>query len=184
MGLLKSVPMYEGESYIGYIHRLTDANYYTGIHYVAEILNTSVKDLQRQLPSREFIHLLSGITGTSAQQIWEGTFHSIREKVGIEIGKKLTVQNNFNFCPYCLEESYYHRLEWNYYHVNICHKHNVFLTNRCPSCFTRLTFEMFSRGHCTKCQKSILRMHLRQVDSDKEKDISTLPEIPTRVVIA
>ncbi|MCM3412668.1 TniQ family protein [Metabacillus litoralis] len=62
------------------------------------------------------------------------------------------VYNKYNtkFCPLCIKEDYYHRLEWDISLVTMCHKHKVKLIDKCPNCHKKFLLNRFMRNEC-KC---------------------------------
>ena len=62
------------------------------------------------------------------------------------------------YCPVCLREDKipYFRKKWRVVFYNICHKHNCYLYEHCPSCKTKLDISKMNKNklpytHCYQC---------------------------------
>lgn len=55
------------------------------------------------------------------------------------------------FCPDCLREAAYHRLDWIPADVLACLKHQRLLLNRCPGCHARVSVQDVVRCQCSAC---------------------------------
>ncbi|TDK61792.1 hypothetical protein E2K98_12965 [Bacillus salipaludis] len=54
------------------------------------------------------------------------------------------------YCPVCIKEDYYHRLDWDISLVTMCKNHQVKLIDCCPNCNKKILLNRFMRDEC-KC---------------------------------
>jgi predicted site-specific integrase-resolvase len=62
------------------------------------------------------------------------------------------------FCPYCVREAPYHRLNWMLDVVFVCPKHGGWLLDTCASCGASVSVESVVRSHCARCSASLAEM--------------------------
>jgi hypothetical protein len=53
------------------------------------------------------------------------------------------------FCPHCLEEHGYWKVEWELNFYDVCHHHHVWLVDQCSSCGNKLSWSRAQLNRCT-----------------------------------
>ena len=144
--LLKTPETLPGESLMGYILRLTEANYYESPQWILDLaglkfsgLNPGWRILCRE---RTDLAIFSRITGLNADEIaqlkhqilTEGEFH--REVCQAHQGLPL---DDIDFkdpqvCVECLRESGHCRKLWDLKIMTVCPRHRVKLLDQCSAC--------------------------------------------------
>ncbi|MBY7902768.1 TniQ family protein [Vibrio fluvialis] len=71
------------------------------------------------------------------------------------------------FCPYCIANNAYLKLEWRLAHITYCKTHNSLLLDSCPHCGKPAAFHRYSnwRHHlldCVYCKHSMLPTHFNR----------------------
>lgn len=59
------------------------------------------------------------------------------------------------WCPLCIEESPYLRIEWGVKLCCVCRRHQILLADRCPSCGAKQKYLRADLGHCACCCASL-----------------------------
>ncbi|WP_245840107.1 TniQ family protein [Sutcliffiella horikoshii] len=61
------------------------------------------------------------------------------------------------FCPNCLADNLYYKLEWQLKDITICIRHNVLLTSTCSKCGQQqpYTHTNLASGHCFNCDNTL-----------------------------
>ncbi|PPD55087.1 MAG: hypothetical protein CTY12_01905 [Methylotenera sp.] len=53
------------------------------------------------------------------------------------------------FCPHCLAESGYWKVEWELNFYDVCHQHQVWLVDQCSSCGNKISWNRNQLGRCS-----------------------------------
>lgn len=97
--------------------------------------------------------------------------------------RKLTdkrTHNGLMYCPLCLSEDKipYYRKKWRYNFYNACTKHNVFLTDRCWRCYSKIEISKIKHLKelciCHKCEKDLKESIPRLVESNYEVGLKAI----------
>lgn len=136
-----------GESLTGYLIRITHKNFVSLSSLFTLVHNGSRRrtDHQIDILTERVINLeaLSGIVGVPLPQLRAMTFQSVVEKYVDHIDtsqdypavmRDVTDKIHRRFCPVCLQEDGVLKLIWQVKEVEICDKHHVRLTSKCPVC--------------------------------------------------
>lgn len=161
----------EDESVEGFIVRLSQLNGYEQIdsqykfqHYYKSYLQ-EIKKLKNSFTNNYIYYdLAEQLTG---QPITNGKNHN----------RKFLSQNELllghgsrwydsitRFCPICLIESKYHRINWSIIPVIICEKHHCFLQYRCQKCYIEVNLKAMTTGKCSVCDNNITTQDVHQLD--------------------
>ena len=52
------------------------------------------------------------------------------------------------YCPLCIQEDYYHQLNWDVSLLTMCQKHGVCLIDKCPNCRNKILLGRFMKNEC------------------------------------
>lgn len=147
------------ESLVGYVVRLTEANYYESIRWV-----TDLAGLRYSHPMGDWISLNRDATDLSRLEALtgndRGSFDPLRYGLGryehtVNMGGAGLPASVVKFrrpkmCPACLREANYCRKVWDLLPYTACHVHGVVLLDICPGCGGRISWSrnMVSRCRC------------------------------------
>ncbi|MEO8391579.1 MAG: TniQ family protein [Chloroflexota bacterium] len=190
--LVLQIPMYPGESWVSFFYRVGVHNYDEAFRLVEGICreylrNQQIKDnfLCPQLPKT--MSFLGNLTWVSEQQVYEATLHrfaptltpfshpitSIEFCDGVsrpvlEATKhhQFVAPHEARFCPLCLREQPFHRLDWSLNLILACRKHQCLLANCCPACGSALTIPSIVNTECQKCHASLLKTRVTSLRND------------------
>lgn len=152
MRLLRTPPPKKDESLVGYIIRLTEANGYDYPKWILQnagwkidlnnggwirIINSYVK--------YDKFYEISGRTSIEEKQI----IKNIAFYPDFIILNRFLYCESSKFCPACLREADYYRKNWDYYFINICPKHRIYLVDLCPSCNQKIKWNRSSVSTCS-----------------------------------
>lgn len=73
---------------------------------------------------------------------------------------------NAAFCPECLKESAYYRLDWHILSTTACMKHNILLVDTCQQCGSSLSVADIVGCRCPKCQYDLQASEIIHIDQD------------------
>lgn len=135
------------ESFVGYLMRLTAANYYPSIKAIAETYGCHIEPRKEYLATlRLLAEKMDADAGYFAGRFTRMTFKPERKPAnfvfvpGGEVAraKNVDVQGR-RFCAECLaEDGFFYRC-WELRVFTACPRHNTMLCDRCPSCGAALT---------------------------------------------
>ena len=169
-----------GESLTGYLLRVVHKNFVDLNSLLTSIHNGSRRRTDHQidiLPGRVIdLDTLSGIVGVPLSQLRDLTFHSVVEKYVDQIDtsqeyptvmRDVTDKAYRRFCPVCLEEDSVLKLIWQVKEVEICDKHHVRLTSKCPICGTEQPFlsKNIAVLCCVSCGSKLGAHDVRKVEN-------------------
>jgi hypothetical protein len=157
--LLKIVMPLKDESLLSYLSRLSRANHIDLI-WLFEIIDYSYMRYNIQgvnsLCNYEKIDNICHLTNLSVDDIKQMVVH--RFSNGLWDNSSNAINNHFynrfiddkysKFCPICMQENCYERIYWKLEVVRICHKHRVFLIDKCPRCNVNITSNIIIEGRC------------------------------------
>lgn len=169
-----------GESLSGYLLRIVDMNFVDVNTLLASVHNGSRRRTDHQidiLPERVIdLQALAAIVGVPFSQLWTMTFQSVVEKYvdkfdpsqeyPTAMRRGVTDKTHRRFCPVCLQEEGVLKLIWQVKEVEICDKHHVGLTSKCPVCETEQPFLSKSIAvlRCASCGSTLTSHEARKVE--------------------
>lgn len=169
------------ESLASYAIRLAMANYcqpltiFINPLLASEETGSSYDDLQLPKNVRTFTRL-AAYTGTEVSRLYEATLHRYAsilippeykvvtlalagKKQPILSGNRDTTfvraANAAQYCPRCLAESGYHRLNWSLTFVTVCLKHRCLLVDFCQNCQSKVSIKAITLGRCSRCDSNL-----------------------------
>ncbi len=177
--LLCRTPLLPGESLGSYLVRLAAANGYDSLSLLTRLCNQRLAPLNVPRsnlidPQRaEIFAVLASLTGLSSRELAQSSVHSFaraplwaersRSHLNLSGGAPLLLldarlrskylwrDHQAQFCPDCLHEAAYHRLEWIPKEVWGCLEHRRLLLDRCPNCAAWVSVPDVVRCQCRKC---------------------------------
>jgi hypothetical protein len=99
--------------------------------------------------------------------------------------KLLDRRNNFRkfyhryatkYCPKCIQEDFYHQINWDLSYVTVCTKHNVSLITVCSKCNNVIRMSRLLRDEC-KCGQKYTKIRAQKPDSitiDVQKNFQSI----------
>lgn len=142
-----------GESLTGYLLKVVHMNFVNLNSLFTKVHNGSRRRTDHQidiLPERVIdLEALTGIVDVPLPKLRAMTFQSVVEKYVNQIDtsqdyptamRDVTDKAYRRFCPVCLQEDGVLKLIWQVKEVEICDKHLVHLTSKCPVCATDQPF--------------------------------------------
>jgi hypothetical protein len=73
---------------------------------------------------------------------------------------------NIQFCPLCLQQATYHRIDWLPLASAICLRHQCFLVRGCPACAAHIPLQALIKARCPQCQFDLIQSPLKLVSGD------------------
>lgn len=143
--LLVTFPPKPDESFLGYIVRLSERNYYEKPHWIFQAagINDPSNCLSSLLSRKDFdlcsmADTVGSTIGDLASMVYppvaiRGQRHMHRV-FGMPVSKHLVRVERLKFCPACLQESAHMRRVWDLVPVTACPTHRQLLIDACPSC--------------------------------------------------
>jgi hypothetical protein len=161
--LLRTPTPYSGESFPGYLLRLTEENSYDSLRWIPERAGLKVypdqgrwADLWRPHPR---LSLLREITGLS-----EAEMESLRETLAPGCLVRWKVPK---VCPSCLREKSWCRKAWDVLPFTDCPLHRVTLIDSCPHCHQAISWARKSVSVC-RCGYDWRRVSRPVINGDGE----------------
>jgi hypothetical protein len=178
--LLCRIPLLPGESLWSYLARLAAANGYDSLSLLTRLCNKRLATLklhQRSLlePQRsEIFAVLAALGCLTPRELANASVHYFaRAPIWAERrssrlhfadgaplplldarirSKYLLRDHGVRFCPDCLQQAAYHRLDWTLKEVWGCLEHQRLLRDRCPNCAAQVSVQDVVRCQCSKCR--------------------------------
>lgn len=169
--LFKDTP-YENELLSSWLTRLAHLNYLTLTSFLGAYFpkkNYSKYDLDLYEYNSSFFKKISNLTNTSIYTIKKLRLYQyegyIEEKINttgrhkwftpLHSTNRISKFYGIRFCPMCLKENLYFRNSWRIIYNNICSLHKQYLLNRCPKCYSIISFTQTTYNlqifNCHKC---------------------------------
>jgi len=144
----------KGESPMGYILRLLDANHYQKVSWIF--------DKQSQLYCNSNAHFVPELKCNS----WTG-YQEVNCEYLEQIAKlpDIHLNRHLRYCPLCLKEEGHWLLNWHLQASVACIKHNVWLVDKCSGCNNPLELNKVSFSQCICTQRL-----------DMRNDVETCPD--------
>lgn len=156
--LLRTPVPQPGESLMGYILRLAEANYYESPKWILDLAGLKMDNLRngwRKLcDDRVDFTLFKQITRLSEEEVNEMKHEIISDSDYEQCDAQWDVPiNSLRFdrpmvCPGCLRENPYCRKFWDLPVVTVCPQHHSLLLNICPDCREPITWNRKSVSRC------------------------------------
>ncbi len=189
--LLNRTNLQAGESLISLLVRLSALNHYAP--HPQLILQFSRKAIAEDDSIINFtqpasFHFFSSFTLLPESTIYKATYHSFakiftppnsnidiikitnNEKFPLlneHVQKKHTwQQSNLPFCPYCLQENNYYRINWSLSAISACLRHKSLLVQGCPRCASPQTMAHILTGFCQQCGFDLRDSKPRSIKND------------------
>lgn len=177
-----------------FLIRLAFANYYDSFSTFANTIheNSSVLGLRDNLlnPSRsETYFTLSNLCFISEQELFEHSIHKFanlfysfqkeyEQKIQLSNGdsRQVICQESIRrncrplyksaFCPACLKEDQYFRMEWQTLATTVCLRHGLLLIDECQGCGKKLSIFEIVKGQCEECSFDLHNSNSIDVTTD------------------
>lgn len=160
--LLNNRPLiFVDESMCSYIYRLAQANSFNSISIFAEFLGLPESQINNNDFSRNALTIISDMIGSDFSNLTNHTFNVCKEFNFKEYRNGRRVK----YCPDCMRENKYHRINWFLWPITVCLKHNCLLVDTCCFCNSYLNMKSLMNGICSNC-----RLELTFI-SDKKSDL-------------
>ncbi|MBN1668785.1 MAG: TniQ family protein [Anaerolineales bacterium] len=184
-----------GESLPSYLTRLAEANFCEP-RLFASVCNERQKlfgakgKLDHPMSKDDF-DALASLTRLTPSEIYKATLHRFasvfnpppgqeRQVVQLSDGPEVEIFQRGNnpitnflsregeprYCPQCIQEAAYHRLEWSLTLLYACPIHHCFLVEKCPHCQGDISIADITRGKCRQCDGDIARQTPLYVPTD------------------
>lgn len=177
--LLCRIPLLPGESLWSYLARLVTANCYDPPSMLTRLCarRLGAKSLHANSlihPYRpEIFDVLASLGDIAPRQLADASIHffarapvlaemrsssiTLSDNVPLRLldprmrSKYLSPDHRVQFCPDCLREAAYHRLEWMPTDILACLEHRRLLLNRCPACDALVSVREVVDCQCEEC---------------------------------
>lgn len=188
--LLNRRPLEPGESLPSLLARLQIANYYRRSAAIASLCHPHLPPGEYlYLPQfAETWRVLATVTGLPAADLYEATLHRYVAAVvlpgetvpivSLPDGKRVPVVSDrmrrllsrpvqdAHYCPSCLANGSYHRLNWLNLLVAVCSEHACLLQRGCPNCSQKLPVSAIVIGRCPGCEYDLATASPTSVNDD------------------
>lgn len=140
--VIRSIPR-RGESLLGFLLRVSDANRYSGVGALSRLAHLPRTFLSRPCALQDLTSVLGDVV--SSKQIEQWSYWRASPKKGVTFGETTVSTVDINLihpkvCPACLEESGIARQAWDLRVVTTCWRHGCYLVDHCSECSSRLTW--------------------------------------------
>ncbi|WP_068792295.1 TniQ family protein [Brevibacillus laterosporus] len=138
------------ESIEGYRTRLAIENGYTENSLNSLLISKFNKEKNKM---ENTIFVLEEVTGTSLKNNSLYNLDYLNKK-------QVIIQNGLNqkisrYCPLCIKEKKYHRVQWFLAPVFICCKHDVILREKCMVCLKKTNVVEIVSDRCSNCKSKL-----------------------------
>ncbi|WP_083927162.1 TniQ family protein [Paenibacillus terrigena] len=148
---------FHDESESGYLFRLFKANHFIpNTIFLREIELTHAQLLNNEISEQALFKICPWMPSTEIRFI--NNTNRILSTFNHSWYNKIIQKNNLKYCPLCIQESYYHRLEWCVFPLRMCPKHFVILQEGCQTCNHPLDFYDFIEQRCKFCLSRLKRI--------------------------
>ena len=177
--LLCRIPLLPGESLGSYLTRLAAVNCYDPPSLLTRLCGRrlGVKSLRRRSlihPNRaEIFEVLASLGGLTPRELANASIHyfarapvlarmsnstiTLSDGAPLQLldprsrSRYLSPEHCARFCPDCLREAAYHRLDWTPQDIWACLEHRRFLLNQCPECNRWVSVRDVVQCQCETC---------------------------------
>jgi hypothetical protein len=159
--LLRTPAPRPGESFPGYLLRLTEENSYDSLRWIPEQTGLTVDPTRGQWADLwtpgPHITLLCEMTGLSQVEL-----ASLQEPLAPDC---LVRWKAPKVCPSCLREESWYRKAWDVLPFTVCPLHRIVLVDSCPHCEHPISWARASMSVC-RCGYDWRRIHSRLIGED------------------
>lgn len=196
-GCFRNLAPLLGESFLGFLMRLAEANGYAG---VAELLSSTLTLLQPAIgrsPSRAALEIRSqpdllslvgriavGLPSSTSQYAIELLAEDALFIQGCRVDLDAWLGDYAQVCPQCLGKHGFARDSWDLAAVAVCSKHHAALLDICGDCGSRLDWRRASLMSCGECGSDLRAMTTEAVgfsDSAASEDFEALAPFRLRL---
>jgi len=135
--LLFKITPYEGESLRGFLLRLSEANLVRNSAWLKDVPGLT-EQAQRMVGK--------SLHGRIPNWLRQSATDRVSPAV---IDQRHVLGAKAKFCPACLKEEEFWRLEWEHVFYTVCHRHQLLMIERCPQCAKFLKWNRPNLGKCT-----------------------------------
>ena len=143
------------ESYLGFLLRLAEINFYDTPRWIVELANLRPSGLcMCTRAGRTTVNLrLAALTKVKTKDLDALVYHSVADEYvmkvfGHNVEPYLLGLDRPKVCAKCLSQSNYCRKQWEFSAVTSCPIHNSMLLEKCPACKKRLTWFRKGASNC------------------------------------
>ena len=189
--LLHRPPLQSGESLPFFLARLADENHYHSPTMVIQLCRErlSRRDMITRPTHPETYQVLAALTRVATDQLYAACAHRFAptmtpptqsaQTLTLPAGKvvlflpnalvetQIWAEARAQFCPLCLQQAAYHRIDWLPVAIAMCHQHQCFLQRGCPDCAASLPLHALINARCPQCQFDLTRSPLIPVKEDE-----------------
>ncbi|MBX3060840.1 MAG: TniQ family protein, partial [Anaerolineae bacterium] len=190
--LLNRRPLLPGESLLSLLHRLQEANYYplpNMLHTICQPYMKNPGDKLHRPREADTYQVLAALARLTPAELYQATSHRFAPTLTfpgetsehISLGtqdrlpllaekclvKYLWQSRDVQYCPLCLAEACYHRVEWLLMPVAACLRHACVLQRRCPHCLRSLAIEALFDGRCPHCKFILMNTPVTSLANDE-----------------
>ncbi|KRE48409.1 TniQ family protein [Paenibacillus sp. Soil724D2] len=156
---------FHDESISGYLFRLFKANFFMpNSNYLRDIELTHAQLLNNEISEQVLLKICPWVSIVESISI--NNTNRILLPLNQSWYNKIIQKNNLKFCPLCVQENFYHRLEWCILPLRMCTKHFVLLQEGCCSCNQPLDLYDFIQRRCKFCLSRLNRINLDHIQCD------------------
>ncbi|MCB0165432.1 MAG: TniQ family protein [Anaerolineae bacterium] len=175
---LNRTSLYPGESLQSLLTRLVKLNVYPSLRTVQDIVQVALEKPYVSIERPRDIDVLQALfelTGIDKEQLFLASanrfvaiarpeqfadpFEVKTSMTGVmdrwRIGDYLRNDSQVVFCPDCLKEEPYHRLDWSLFASVACLTHRCLLHDRCPECKKKLSIAEVVGAQCSSCRSNL-----------------------------
>jgi hypothetical protein len=182
MPLLRRTQLLPGESLPSLLERLAQRNYYPSSRILSTICRQQLEPpaIQDNLANPQWVETylrLAELTCISPEELYDASNHrfasifTLPHQSQVEmpwIGpaskailplnlayERLHFAASAQYCPLCLKNAAYHRLNWIPIATAICLEHRCLLLSQCPRCRKHISIREITEKHCCGCLKDL-----------------------------
>lgn len=156
---------YHDESESGYLFRLFKANHFIpNTIFLRDVELTNAQLLNNEISEQALSKICPW--KPNAETSFLNNTNRILSTLKHPWYNKIIQKNNLKYCPLCIQESYYHRLEWFVFPLKMCPKHFVILQEGCQTCNQPLDFYDFIEQRCKFCLTRLKQISLDHVQCE------------------
>ncbi|MBZ0283498.1 MAG: TniQ family protein [Anaerolineae bacterium] len=190
--LINRPPLMPHESLSSYVYRLAVANYYEPVSMFTGLIRVETNGDRLsidQVTHPKVYHRLSLLTGIDIENLHRATSHRFapiltppNQHIGslvVDFSVSLPIMSRGistshirsmfgrQFCPLCLKDAAYQRVNWLPMAAAICLEHQCLLVTACPSCGQQIMSEDICQARCKRCLTNLSEAPVISVKHDE-----------------